>query len=79
MREANLQKINNAKQKKIATDWQVSGAGGLASYNAPAKFRDLFNFTADSEVTHLYTGLEFVFNRVKSFEYDYEVDERLAR
>ena len=47
--------------------------------NAPARFRDLFNFSKETEVTELYTGLEEVFNRINSFDFDYEADEKFAR
>jgi|LauGreDrversion4_2_1035121.scaffolds.fasta_scaffold95353_1 hypothetical protein len=55
------------------------GPGGLKNYNAPAKYRNLFSFTVDTEVTELYTGLEKIFTRINSFEHDYEEDEKEAR
>lgn len=55
------------------------GPGGLKNYNAPAKYRNLFSFTIDTEVTDLYTGLEKIFARVNSFEHDYEEDEKEAK
>lgn len=55
------------------------GPGGLKNYNAPAKYRTLFSFTVETEVTELYTGLEKIFTRINSFEHDYEEDEKEAR
>ena len=63
----------------MQSEWQRSGAGGLPNYNQPVKFRDLFNLSRDTEVTELYSSLERVFNRINSFDFDYEKDEEEAR